>query len=120
MIDYYGFLLLVIMLILVPGKDYIIITKNTIASGGRKSKKTKTAMICLLFRRVIAVSIFDFYSAESFSGNINTISIPSATCVIPIAVSLPFHDSDCHMANHSEPITTKPTYQIRKMRMNIK
>ncbi|MEN2667833.1 hypothetical protein [Listeria aquatica] len=41
MIDYYGFLLLVIMLILVPGKDYIIITKNTIASGGESLKKQK-------------------------------------------------------------------------------
>ncbi|WP_439443230.1 LysE family translocator [Listeria aquatica] len=72
MINYYGFLFLVIMLILVPGPDYIIITKNTIASGGRSGFQTVlgtvSALFCHTVFAVVGLSALIVKSALLFNG----------------------------------------------------
>ncbi len=72
MINYYGFLFLVTMLILVPGPDYVIITKNTLASGAKSGFQTVlgtvSALLCHTIFAVVGLSALIVKSAFLFNG----------------------------------------------------
>lgn len=69
--DYYRFLALVIMLILVPGPDYVIVTKNAVGLGKSEGIKTvfgiAAALLCHTIFAVIGLSALVAKSATLFT-----------------------------------------------------